>query len=69
MTGINFENVYKVIYLAEKTGYDMKKAISEYTALEIKYSPKPFNITKQAQDQALKQQQLKMLKLYLEEHK
>jgi hypothetical protein len=69
MNGLSSDYVKRIIYTADKTGYDVKQAITEYTHLEIKYSPHPFQVNQEAQDKALKEMQHKMLSLYIKNNR
>jgi hypothetical protein len=69
MNEINTDYIRRIIYTAEKTGYAVDKAITEYTKLEISYSPHPFQVNQEAQDKALKEMQHKMLTLYIKDNK
>jgi hypothetical protein len=66
---INKNYITRLIETSYKLNYDPMKAITEYTHLEIMYSPHPFRISKEAQDKALKEMQYKMLKKYIGDNK
>jgi hypothetical protein len=62
---INKNYITRLIETSYKLNYDPMKAITEYTHLEIMYSPHPFRISKEAQDKAFNEMEVKILKEYV----